>query len=71
MVVAGRQRQAPAMTAQIVDLSARRTRGEQAVARVAAAPVRHVPVEFLAALACVDVGDLRDAADAQVLRLAR
>ncbi len=59
------------MTAAIVDLTARRTRGEHAVARVAAAPVRHVPVEFLAALACVDVGELRDAADAQVLRLAR
>jgi hypothetical protein len=60
------------MTAQIVDLSARRTRGERAVARVAAAPVRHVPVEFLAALACVDVGELRDAPDARVLlRLAR
>lgn len=35
-----------------LDLTARRLRGEQAVARVAAAPVRHVPVAFLAALQC-------------------
>ncbi len=44
------------MTATLNDLTARRLRGERAVARVAAAPVRHVPVAFLAALACLDVG---------------
>lgn len=57
------------MTAQIVDLAAFRSRGEQAVARMAAAPVRHVPPEFLAALLCVD--EVGDGAPASVLRLAR
>lgn len=47
------------MTAQILDLTARRHLGEQAVARMAAAPVRHVTPEFLAALHCVDLEDLR------------
>lgn len=43
------------MTATLTDLTARRLRGEQAVARMAAAPVRHVPAAFLAALECLDV----------------
>lgn len=47
------------MTARILDLTARRHQGEQAVARMAAAPVRHVTPEFLAALRCVDLDDLR------------
>lgn len=46
------------MTAQILDLTARRERGERAVARMAAAPVRHVPLEFLATLLCLDVDEL-------------
>lgn len=59
------------MSAQILDLTARRVRGEQAVARVAAAPVRHVPVAFLAALACVEVDEPREVAPLPLPRAAR
>lgn len=59
------------MTAQLLDLSVRVAPGEAAVARVAAAPVRHVPPAFLAALACSDVTELRGRAQGQALRLAR
>jgi hypothetical protein len=43
--------------APVADLTARR-RGEDAIARVAAAPVRYVPVELVAALQCRDVAEL-------------
>ena len=45
------------MTAQLVDLTARRERADLAVARVAAAPVRFVPPAFLRALECVHAGE--------------
>lgn len=59
------------MTAQLVDLSARRRRGDAAVARVAAAPVRHVSLHLLAEILCVDAGELDGGAHEPVLRLAR
>jgi hypothetical protein len=42
----------------VVDLAARRARGDDAMARVAAAPVQHVPLAFVAALLCVPVEDV-------------
>jgi hypothetical protein len=45
------------MTAQLVDLTARRRQADRAVARVASAPVRYVPEAFLLALECRDAGD--------------
>jgi hypothetical protein len=55
----------------LADLGARRARGERAVAAMAAAPVRHVPPAFLAALTCLDaVAEDRDRRW-PVLRLAR
>ena len=42
----------------VVDLAARRARGEDAIARVAAAPVQHVPLDLIAALLCVPVEEL-------------
>jgi hypothetical protein len=59
------------MTAQIIDLAARRAQGEHAIARMAAAPVRHVPDELLAVLACVDVEDLRGRGQVPQPRAAR
>jgi hypothetical protein len=69
MVSGDLSRHAADMTAQIIDLAACRARSDQAVARVAAAPVRHVPAAFLAALRCVD--EMGEGAPAPVLRLAR
>ena len=44
--------------ARVVDLHALRARGDAAIARVAAEPVRHVPTEFVAALLCLPLEDL-------------
>jgi hypothetical protein len=51
----------------VLDLVAHRTRGDDAIARVAAACVQHVPPSFVAALLCVPVEDL-DGSAAPVLR---
>jgi hypothetical protein len=62
--------QARAMTAQLFDLTARRRDGRRRRGPAAAAPVRHVPDAFVAALLCVAVDELRDE-PARVLQLAR
>jgi len=54
----------------VVDLAALRARGDEAIARVAAEPVRHVPDAFVAALRCVAVEDL-DGEDRPALRAVR
>ena len=54
-----------------VDLSARRRRAEDAIARVAAEPVRFVPAAFLAALECLEAYDDDAPAGGAVVRLAR
>ncbi len=46
--------------ATVLDLGARRRSGERALTVAAAAPVRHVTPEFLAALNCRPVGELSD-----------
>ena len=57
--------------APVLDLVARRTRGDDAIARVAAAPVRHVPVELLASLFCVPVEDVIGEDERHALRAVR
>jgi hypothetical protein len=71
MVVAGSQAHPPEVTAQILDLTARLSRGERAVTRIAAEPVRHITPAFIAALLCLDLDDEDTAVPARVLQLAR
>jgi hypothetical protein len=72
MVVRRRGPHPEHVPAQLLDLTARLARGDAAVARVAAAPVRHVPAAFLSALACTDAEESwTEPARARVLQLAR
>jgi hypothetical protein len=59
------------VTAQLFDLTARLSRGEQAVARIAAQPVRHVTPAFVAALLCLEPDTEDVPAPGRVLQLAR
>lgn len=71
MVTAACPLQSPRVTAHILDLTARRSRTEHAVARVAAQPVRHVTPAFISALLCLDSDSDDASARGRVLRLAR
>lgn len=57
MVAALAPRQPRLVTAELFDLTARQSRGGQAVARVAAEPVRYITPAFVAALLCLEPQD--------------
>ena len=71
MVVVARGRHCRGVTAQLYDLTSRLSRGERAVARVAAEPVRHVTPAFVAALLCLEPDEDDAPVPGRVLQLAR